>query len=290
MKTRLAVLNSMASREIEESLDIQKAWGLEVLDLKDAIFGKSIEDLGEEEAGRVSQLCRDRSLDIWTLSSGIFFEDVEKGSDAFQTHLDKVPGLIRAAQILKSHQIRLLIARSSKPEPTGERLAKALKENSWLMPFYQEAVDQIAGAGFPVTIENEVHGCLVSSPDEALAFFEALNRPKQARMTWDVQNLWQEGTFPTLEIYRELRPLIGMVHLKGGRANVKGGPLIEAESLEKASWPVMEILRAVLDDGASPVICLNPSHGIPAQDYKHRPDDYKRDLEFLRRAFPGEMF
>ena len=93
------------------------------------------------------------------------------------------------------------------------------------------------------------------------------------------------GTFPSLEVYERLKPLIGYYHLKGGRAEVEGGDLVWASSLEDASWPVLDITAAVIRDGVSPVICLNPSHG-------QRPEGYdaaavwQQDLALLREAFP----
>jgi hypothetical protein len=100
-----------------------------------------------------------------------------------------------------------------------------------------------------------------------------------------VQNLWQNGTFPTLEVYHQLRPLMGALHLKGGRAD-EAGNLLWVAPLEEASWPVLEIVRAVIADGVAPFICLNPSHGQRPAGY----DDWQvaqRDIEFLRRHVKG---
>jgi len=61
-----------------------------------------------------------------------------------------------------------------------------------------------------------------------------------------------------------------------------GGDLKYASSLEDASWPVIDIVKAVIKDGISPVICLNPSHG------KRRPgfiDNPLKDIDFLRKNF-----
>ena len=99
------------------------------------------------------------------------------------------------------------------------------------------------------------------------------------------------GTFPTLEVYRRLRPLIAMVHVKGGAAEAPAapgqpdGPLKWRTALADASWPVLDILRAVVADGVSPVICLNPSHGERKTGYDYT-DVVGRDIEFLRRNIP----
>ena len=63
-----------------------------------------------------------------------------------------------------------------------------------------------------------------------------------------------------------------------------GGPLQWRSALEDASWPVTEILSEVLADGASPILCLNPSHGQPKPGYDYS-NVTKRDIDFLRRGF-----
>jgi hypothetical protein len=94
------------------------------------------------------------------------------------------------------------------------------------------------------------------------------------------------GTFPSVEVYGQLRPLIRQVHLKGGMSETAGGPLRWRSALEDASWPVKEIVAAVLADGVSPILCLNPSHGQAKDGYEYD-DVTQRDIEFLRREFPG---
>jgi sugar phosphate isomerase/epimerase len=147
---------------------------------------------------------------------------------------------------------------------------------------YQEAVDRIAKAGFCPTIENEVGGCILSRPDEVLAFFEALDRTA-ASFTWDVQNMWQMGSAPTLSVYKSLKDLIGYYHVKGGRAEVEERALCWSTALEDASWPVLDITRRVIVDGVSPVICLNASHGRQMPGYNYE-NVVERDIDFLREG------
>jgi hypothetical protein len=112
------------------------------------------------------------------------------------------------------------------------------------------------------------------------AFFRALGSDCGASFTWDIQNLWSMGTPPSPEVYEQLTPFIGYVHLKGGQAG-EDGALRWRSSLREATWPVAEITARVVADGVSPVICLNPSHGAP------RPDDadgrtVEDDIAYLR--------
>ena len=115
-----------------------------------------------------------------------------------------------------------------------------------------------------------------------LDFFAALARP-QTRLIYDVVNLWQMGSFPRVAGYRRLAPVIGMLHLKGGRSDRPGGALRWRSHLDDASWPLRPILSACIAERRSPVICLNPPHGADHPDYHW---DHQRDLRFLRTNFP----
>ena len=283
-KTRLTMLNSMAGREFPAAVERHAALGLKWLDLKDSIFGKGIVDLTDDEAREVRRLADSKGMSVWCLSTALFYAEVESGEAAFRAHLAKVDRAIEIARILKPRMIRLLAAKTARRAEIADSTAWVRRDHPWLIGLYAEAVDRIARAGFTPGIENEVHGCIWSTPAEIASFFAALNRP-QARLIWDVQNLWQMGTFPSLGVYRSLRPLIGNVHLKGGLAERPGGPLKWSSALADASWPVVDVVHAVIADAPGPVICLNPSHGEakPGYDYK---DVVARDIAFLRNTFP----
>ena len=283
---KLTILNSMAGRDFERALDGHLEWGLEMVDLKDAIFGKGVLGLTDEEAGRAAGLISERGLSVHCLSTGLFFADVEAGEAAFKSHLEKVGRAVEIGRILQPRMIRLLAARTSRRTEVEDSIEHIRSNHPWLVPMYAEAVDRLHEAGFRPTIENEVNNCIFSTPQEIIDFFAALDRYGKACFTWDVQNLWQMGTLPTIDVYEELKGLIGYLHLKGGRKDESGDELRWKSSLEDASWPVVETVRRAVADGVSPVICLNPSHGELKDGYDYD-DIVKRDIEFLRRELPG---
>ena len=278
---QLTVLNSMAGHEIEACMDQHLAWGLRVLDLKDRIFGKGVEHLSETEAEQVAALASDRGLSVHTLSTCVFHSDVEVGEEAFRKQwFPLLENAIAVSKIIKPGQVRLLMGGAHRRADVLDSSVYLAECHSWVYDVYREAVDRISDAGFRVVIENEVRGCLFSSAQEILSFFDMLDRSDAVSLIWDAQNLWQMGTFPTLDVYRMLKPIIGMIHVKGGRAEVSGGPLVWKAGLEDASWPVVPILKAAISDGLSPVICLNSSHGQRSEDYV---EDVAENLAFLRR-------
>ncbi len=280
-KVELTLLANMADRDIAAAIDKCVGWGFKWLDLKDSIYGKSVVALTDAEAQSVRALADRAGLGVYCLSTVLFFGDIEMGEASFcRAHLDPVKRAIQIARILGAKKIRLLGARTQKRDQIANTTDYIQREYPWVIDAYRSAVDMISEAGFDPLIENEVHGCIWSTPQEIVSFFAALDRP-QARLIWDIQNFWQMGTFPTLDVYQQLRPLIGMVHVKGGAGETPGGTLKWRTALADATWPVVPILSAVIADEVSPVICLNSSHGNPKEGYDYS-DIIGRDIRFLR--------
>lgn len=279
----LTLLSTILGPDFPLALERQKASGIHFLDLKDGLWGQSIEQLGEREAACAASLIADFGFEVHCFSTSIGHTSLEENPDepAFRArHEPQLENALRVAQVVRPQVIRLLAPRLSsvKEETAVDRL---LREFPWVIGVYRDWVDRIIAAGFGVLIENESRGCLLASVADVQQFFEALHHPL-ARYTWDVQNLWQNGTFPTLEVYRQLRPLIGAVHLKGGRSGNDGQTLEWAVPLDEASWPVLDIVRAVVTDGVAPYVCLNPSHGQRPLGYDNW-EVAQREIQFLRR-------
>lgn len=279
---KLTMLNSMASKNFEESLDVQKSWGIEVLDLKDHIFGKAIAELTLEEAAQAARLIDERGLRVYCLSTQIFEHGLGLGEQAYgELHLQAVERIVGIAGLLKPTYIRLLPARLKEHrEWVGRSDAFIERECPWLIGLYQTAIDRLSAAGFQTVIENETDS-LLASPEEIIDFFAKLDRPGQVYFTYDVQNLWQMGTYPSLDVYRRLKPMMNFFHVKGGIEDPETRGLQWKSSIEDATWPVEELTRQVVRDGISPVICLNPSHGAAKPDYDYS-DVFRKDLEYMK--------
>jgi sugar phosphate isomerase/epimerase len=277
---RLAVLNVMTGTDIAESIRRQRDLGLVDLDLKSDIFGKRITDLTDGEAGKVRALAEDHGMSVYCLSTELFYDWVERGEDHFRReHLGPVMRTVELAGILRPRMVRLLAPQMGE-RPGAVSLGEHLVQQvPWLLDLFREATSTLMAAGVGVTVENEVHGCMLASPEDVLSFFAALDVP-DVRFTWDIQNMWALGTAPSVDVYRRLRPLTGYVHLKGGRAGIDGA-LRWRSPLRQATWPVREVVAEVVRDGVSPVICLNPSHGVSPPGYD-RAAEVEDDLRFVR--------
>ena len=278
----ITILNAMAGRDFDQALDQHRTWGIRVLDLKDAIYGKPLLALTDDEAACAANAIRIRGLATYCLSTGLFNEDVEKGEAAFSEGLEsQIDRVIALADCFQPRVVRLLAARSSRRPEVPDGIEYIADRHPWLIDLYRRVVDRLHAAGHGVTIENEAHDCLLASPEEVRHLFELIDRRGKVFFTWDVQNMWQMGTFPSLDVYRQIRDLTGYYHVKGGQTD-GGQSLVWRSSLADADWPVAEITRQVVEDGQCEAICINPSHGRAKPGYGET-DVTARDLQTVRR-------
>ena len=290
MASKLAILNAMASPDFDRALDLHRQWGLVWIDLKDSIYGHTVETLDEGTALRAKDAIDAAGLKVYCLSTSLMHDDLAKGEAHFRSqHIDRVAGLATTVSILRPKYIRLLAGRLSQRPETPGALETVLREHKWVIPAYREAIDRAADLGASVTIENEARDCMLVTAQDMVGFFDALDRPRSVGLTWDIQNQWTCGSFPSLADYETLKPLLQYVHAKGGQYD---DPVTRAlawkSRLEDASWPVVEILQRVVDDGVSPVICINPPKGKLKSEYAYDYGDLTRlDIAFLRRAIRG---
>ncbi len=178
MKPSVTLLNAMASPDFGQSLTLQRSWGAEWLDLKDGIFGKSLLDLSDEEAERAQRSVQEQGLKVYCLSSPLFDDELENGEAHFlDRHLGRVQRLLELAKIFQPVWVRLLAAHTRRRAEISDAIAYVQSEHPWLFSQYREAVDRIALGGQHDILENEVKGCILSSPAEVLDFFRAVDRP-----------------------------------------------------------------------------------------------------------------
>ncbi len=280
---QLTMLNSMAGSDLETVARRHVELGLKWLDLKDGIRGHAIDRLPLADAAWAAGVARTHGLGVFCFSTALGFSNLEDGEAAFRArHLPTLEHVLKVADILRPQRIRL-ISPTVKPFPADGAVMEVVeRRHAWVFGVYREMIDRMVAAGQTVLLENETPDVVFNRPEGILRFFARLDRAAQVRFTWDAQNLWQMGVFPTPEVYRTLRPLIGCLHLKGGRTEGDGRALVHAAALEDASWPVADIVRAAVADGVAPFICINPSHGKKPPGWNGW-EVARRDIAFLQR-------
>lgn len=293
--TELTMLAEMMDRDLEIAVTQLSELRMTQLDLKNHVFDRAIDDLDDERRERLAALLEKTGASVYCFSSTLGHRNInELGERHFRQEMaNGIANMVETARTVRPGKVRLLSCWFDERGETADANALLEARAPWVYDAYREAIDQIEAAGLHATIENEPNTVL-SNPRETVTFFDRLERPK-ATFTWDVQNMWQSGVYPSLEAYRTLRPVMDYFHLKGGRsATGKPGELAWRCPLEQASWPVKEIVSAVLADEASPVICLNPSHGAVPEGYTLGSHDDRagmmqaealRDVAYLRANF-----
>ena len=285
----LTMLSSMAGPDFPVALDRHVALGLRLVDLKDGLWGQKVEDINDGQAVHAAALIAERSLEVHCLSTALGWADVNLGERMWRAGQEQLlQRMLQVAAILQPRYVRVLAVRiGTNEQPVRWSYSETVAAHPWMLVAYADLVQRINAAGFAVCIENECKHCALASPEDVVAFFAALRpliRDGVCDYIWDVQNMWQMGTFPSVSGYQALRPFLRLLHLKGGRADVNG-ILTEACGLRKASWPVLQILEEVRRAAEVSVICLNPSHG-------KRPLGYdiwqvvQDDIAFLRERLP----
>ncbi len=293
--TELTMLAEMMDHDLEVAVSRLAEFNIRQLDLKNHVFGHAIDDLDDERRERLATLVDRTGASVYCFSSTLGHRDVgEIGERAFRRQLEiGIANMVETAASVRPAKVRLLACGFAERVDYADATSYLDEHAPWVYAAYRDAIDQIEAAGLAATIENEPN-TILSNPEETVAFFARLERPK-ARFTWDIQNMWQSGIYPSLEAYRTLRTVTDYVHLKGGRADPAQPEVLAYRCpLDQASWPVWDIVGAVLADGISPAICLNPSHGAVAPGYDLAPladtpemvrAEALRDVEFLRARF-----
>jgi sugar phosphate isomerase/epimerase len=289
----LTMLTEIMGTNTEAAVSRLSSLGINELDLKGDVFGRQIEDLDEPRRERLAELVDRTGARVHCFSSSLGSEDVGTvGERAYRERLERgVVNLLETLDYVRPRLVRLLgcgaAGRASDPLETLDKSAP------WIYDAYREAIGALAGARVGVTIENEPESIL-SEPAAVPAFFNRLDLPDEVGFTWDVQNMWAAGTFPTIAVYEQLQPLIDYVHLKGGRGSPAAPrTLVYRAPLEDAAWPVAELVGRVLLDGVSPVLCINPSGGATPESYSYGGEDRPgmwaaeaiADVDYLRRTF-----
>lgn len=286
-KAELTILNSMASADFEESMRLHREWGLTWVDLRDAIYGRRVEELDPPQAREAKAYLDHLGLNVYCVSTNVFVEEVAHGEAAFREHLQTLRKVMELCAILRPRLVRLNAADFAERSADANSVRVIKEHYPWFVDVYRDGVDMVAAHGMVATIENEAFDTSLSKPEEFVEFFQWLDRADGAGLTWDVQNQWSSGVFPSIEVYRQLKPFMRYYHVKGGQTEPGSTELAWNVALQDASWPVTEITSAVVEDGVSPVICLNqPQHGAQKDGYDYE-GIVQRDLEFLRTAVAG---
>src|SRR5690606_11995556 len=141
------------SADFDEAVALHRQWGLEWLDLKDSIYGHSVETLDVDVAWQARDAIDAMGLEVYCLSTSLMHGDLAAGEAHFRSqHVARIAGLAETVRILRPKYVRLLAARVSERPSSFDAV---LREHPWVLDVYREAIEEAGALGAGVTIENE---------------------------------------------------------------------------------------------------------------------------------------
>jgi hypothetical protein len=171
----LTMLAEMMDRDLPAAVSQLSDLGIRQLDLKTSVFGRSIEDLEDQQREQLAQLIADSGTAVYCFSSTLGHRDVCAVDErAFRTEMETgIANMIATARTVQPQKVRLLSCWIGEYRHEPDQLAVIEQHVPWVIAAYRDSVDQIAAAGLAPTIENEPNTVL-ASPEGTVAFFARL--------------------------------------------------------------------------------------------------------------------
>lgn len=187
----LSIFSDELCLDLAEALPILESWGLDHIDLRNRILGKSIEFLSDAELAQVKALLDKHGMKVGCIESSLAKVHMpdERGRAA---EAEKLEGIIRAAEVLDCHLVRSFFywqpprANHGRilPEEEDGQLTVRADLLAQVVDMYRPLAKRASEAGLTLAFEN----CGVTPP-EVLAFLDALDMPNTG-MAWDAWFWW----------------------------------------------------------------------------------------------------
>ena len=271
--------------DFPQTLPILKDWGLEYVDLRHRVFGKSFEDLSGDEINQLKQLLADHGMKIGCLQSSLAKVHLPE-ADARKAEAEKLERIIRIADALDCHLARSFFYWQPKRKHYGRVLPEEesgqLDENKDLLEqaadYFRPLAKRAEEAGLDLAFEN----CGVVPP-EIFTFLDAMSLSNLS-LAWDTWFWWDWLTGKGLaddadvsaESVIECAKRSGCVHAKG-RGSIKA-MMKDAEGKPFPSVPYERVLGTCIAVRMKGPVSLETGY----HDYnENKPLEDKKELEAI---------
>lgn len=257
---RLGVLTDEVSRNLTEALDWAAATGLKHVEIR-MVDGRNVMELSDDEADWVRRETEVRGLFVSCLASPVFKCSLDPArpvasGDTFgqkeqsvEAHFVKLRRAIEIARRLGTHRIRIFsFWRETDPSLYLADIAGKLKE----------AAEVAAREDIILLLENEP-ACNGGYADEVVQLVRAVGSD-HLKVLWDPGNEAYGGRIAYPDGYREVKDVLGHVHLKDAVIGADGKP--RCVPIGKGSVLFAEQIRALESDGYQGLYTLE-THYIP---------------------------
>lgn len=227
----IAFVTDEVSRNIEESLNICRGWGISLFELREGSERRT-PYLTAHEVSCIENEIRSGAR-ITALSPGIFKQPVEHEA-AIREDLERtLPETIELAQRFGCRTI-IVFGFEKEGEAPSSRL-KAQKN-------FADAAEVAAQAGIVLAIENEPE-FWIDQPADAVAMLDEIGHPG-LRVNWDPANMHWGGMTPTEEDLNVIAPYLHNLHIKDYYPADPGAPW---RPIGEGTTPWQELLEAVVE-------------------------------------------
>ena len=266
---KLSIFTDELGVDITEGAAILEGWGLEWIDLRSRLFGRTFEALEPGELRRLKGLIDERGFKVGCLQSSLAKVHMPEG-ERYEAEKDKLEAVIRAADVMGCRLVRTFFFWQPRPEEEGtltrrpDDLRAAL---DLFAPIHQRAKQ----AGLVLSLEN----CGVTV-EEVFAVLDALDEPGYG-LAWDCANEYpRRGSLPDAKGVAERVARTNCVHVKArGLVPGHGGD-------EAVPWAdILHDLSESGFDGPVSIETHNKDRSLSNTEVS------RRVLDHLRAAWPG---
>mgnify|MGYP000548419404 CR=1 FL=1 len=264
----LSIFTDELAQDVARVLPLVKSWGLDAVDLRGRVFGKSIHALDAAELRQLRTLLNQHEMSVGCLESSlakVHWPDAARRKE----EEEKLEGLLRAADALDCRLVRAFFYWQPLREERGQ-LAVRPDVLQKTLDLFASLAERARQAGLTLAFEN----CGVL-PEEVFALLDALNVPGWG-LAWDVANTWdcEERRRDEDGYLRRLLRRTLLLHVKANGA---------LEGLGRELIPYPKVLKACHDAGLRGPVSAethNPDKTVSDEEQSHRL------VEAIKRAWP----
>jgi sugar phosphate isomerase/epimerase len=254
--------------DITKAVPTIKSWGLDTVDLRGRIYGKSFESLDAQQLVDLKKLLDDNGMKVACLQSSLA-KSHQPDAEVRKAEAEKLEGIIRAADALECRRVRSFYF-WQRYEGRQGALAAQPDQLQKTMDMFAPLADRAKEAGLTLAFEN-----CGTTPDEVLAMLDLMDVPEWG-LAWDPHNNWgsEEWKSGGDAYVQRMISHSTMLHIKARYA---------VEGLSEDLIPYDRILELFLNrglDGPVSVETHNPDKQVTNEEMS------KRTVLALQRAWP----
>ncbi|HCK09077.1 MAG TPA: hypothetical protein DHW45_04325 [Candidatus Latescibacteria bacterium] len=265
---QLSIFTDELGMDITKAVPIIKSWGLDTVDLRGRVYGKSFETLDDGQLSDLKTLFDDHGLKVGCLQSSLA-KSHQPGPEERAPEAEKLEGIIRAAGALDCRRVRSFYFWQKYSDGQGA-LARQPDQLQRTWDMFAPLAERAKEAGLILAFEN-----CGTTTDEVFAMLQMMDMPEWG-LAWDPHNNWgSEEWAADGDAYLQ-RMISGsiMLHIKARYA---------VEGLSDDLIPYERVLELFLNrglDGPVSVETHNPDRSVSNEEMS------KRTVLAMQRAWP----